>query len=186
LKSSDHSSIGIVKLGFVWDCETIESIFCTVFNLMTENAEDYSFSEDRINDFFYFDNNEIFKLKAKKFLFNYSKENIKNTTKINLVIDIMLHSMREYYEEYILFVLDLNCDVTFFSKIYWRGQSTFGMGDVILEEIDASDWRNILSVVDKSEPGIKLIPIKRYIKDMIDSCTRSADKRRREQFLYQY
>jgi hypothetical protein len=100
----------------------------------------------------------------------------------------MIHSMREYFEEYLLFVLHLNTTIEFFSSIYWRGRTTFGMGfgDVILEEIEASDWRNILSIIEKSDAGIDLIPIKRYVNDIIESCTRQAYARKREKFLYNY
>ncbi|GHV72406.1 hypothetical protein AGMMS49928_29240 [Spirochaetia bacterium] len=186
LANDKYHSITITKLGFVWQNSKTDTVFNKIFDTMILDAQNYSFSENPIKDFFYFDEKDNSKIRAKSFLFEYSKNNINSTVKINLVVDIILHSMRDYFEEYLLFFLSLNYDVMFFSEIYWRGQSTFGMGDVILEEIDASDWRNILSIVEKSELGIELIPVKRYISDQIEMYTRSANKRKQELFLYQY
>jgi hypothetical protein len=187
LQSVTYSSINIEKMCFVWEIDGVEDIFGKIFDELTENAKYNSFSKESINNLFCADNTML-KEKAKSFLFNYSKDNINDTVKINLVVDIMIHSMREYFEEYLIFVLHLNTSIEFFSGIYWGGRTTFEMGgdDVVFEEIKASDWRNILSIIEKSEVGIDLIPIKRYVNDIIESYTRQAYEKRREKFLYNY
>jgi hypothetical protein len=186
INNPNHNSISVNMLGLVWQIPQIEDIFTRILNGMTKDAQDYSFSEDTLNNFFSFPQENTFKFRAKYFLFEYSRKNKKDSVKINLVVDIILHSMREFFNEYLLFFLDMNHDAKFFSKIYWRGRDTFARGDVILEEIDASDWKNILSIIEKSTLGIKLIPIRRYVNDMIENYTISINKRRKERFLYLY
>jgi hypothetical protein len=187
LQSVTYSFFNIEKMGFVWEVDRVEDVFGKIFDELAENTKYNSFSEESINNFFCTDN-IMLKEKAKSFLFNYSKDNINNTVKINLVVDIIIHSMREYFEEYLIFVLPLNTNIEFFSSIYWNGRTTFGMGsdDIVIEEIKASDWRNILSIIEKSDVGIDLIPIKRYVNDIIESYARQAYERRREKFLYNY
>jgi hypothetical protein len=187
LQNVTYSSFDVKKMGFVWELDGIKEIFLKIFDELTEDIEYGSFSEESINNFFYADDNML-REKAKLFLFNYSEHNIKNATKINLVVDIIIHSMREYFEEYLLFVLSLNTDLEFFSSIDWRGRTAFGMGigDVIFEEIEASNWKNILSIIEKSEVGIDLIPIKRYVNDEIEAYIRQANERKKEEFFYNY
>ncbi len=47
----------------------------------------------------------------------------------------------------------------------------------------ASDWRNILSIVEKSDLGIKLIPIKKYLNSQIENALRYADWERKRKFI---
>ncbi len=69
-----------------------------------------------------------------------------------------------------------------FSKIWWRGNGVSG-GDEILADIEAADWRNILSTIEKSDMGIRLLPIKQYVNQQIEFCLRSADRERQRRFL---
>ena len=73
-----------------------------------------------------------------------------------------------------------------FSRIYWRGNGGSGSGNVNLGDIEAADWRNILSIVEKSTIGIKLIPIKKYINEKIEHSLRYADWERQRRFLERY
>ena len=47
----------------------------------------------------------------------------------------------------------------------------------------ASDWRNILSIVEKSDLGIKLIPIKKYLNSQIENALRYADWEIKRKFI---
>ena len=102
---------------------------------------------------------------------------------MNVIVDIVRHSMREMFDETLLLFLSLSQDREIFSKIWWRGNGTSGSGNVILADIEAADWRNILSIVEKSNVGIKLIPIKKYINEQIEYCLKSGDWERQRRFL---
>ena len=105
---------------------------------------------------------------------------------MNVVVDIVRHSMRELYEEILLLFLSLNQNVDDFSRIHWRGTSTMGSGDVILSDIEAADWRNVLSIVQKSDVGFRLTPIKIYISEMIDFSLQRGDWERQQRFIERY
>jgi hypothetical protein len=77
----------------------------------------------------------------------------------------------------------LNQDPEVFSRIWWRENGCSYSGDEIIGDIEAADWRNILSIVEKSDVGIKLLPIKNYIHQKIESCLRSGDWERKRSFL---
>ncbi|MCF2443228.1 hypothetical protein L0657_04610 [Dyadobacter sp. CY345] len=98
----------------------------------------------------------------------------------------MRHSMREMFDEILLLFLSLSQDREIFSKIWWRGNGTSGSGNVILADIEMADWRNILSIVEKSTVGIKLIPIKKYLSEQIEHCKKSGDWERQSRFLERY
>lgn len=65
----------------------------------------------------------------------------------------------------------------------WRKNGGTYSGDVIIGDIQASEWRNLLEIANKSDLGIKLIPIKSYINKKIESCLRNADKEKANRFL---
>ncbi len=81
---------------------------------------------------------------------------MRNQERMNLIVNIVKHSREELFASVLLHYISLNQDPKSFAEIYWVGKS----GD-----IDPSDWKNILSIVEKSDLGIKLISIKRYMKD---------------------
>jgi hypothetical protein len=105
---------------------------------------------------------------------------------MNAIVDIARHSMRDLFDEILLLFLSLNQDKKIFSEIYWRGNGTSGSGDVILADIEMADWKNILSIVEKSDVGIKLIPIKKVIFDKIEYCREKGDWERKRRFLERY
>jgi hypothetical protein len=94
--------------------------------------------------------------------------------------------MRELYEDVLLLFLTLNHNRETFSKIWWRGNGTSGSGNVILSDIEAADWRNILSIVEKSSVGVLLLPIKQYLNEQIESCLRNGDRERLWRFTERY
>lgn len=55
--------------------------------------------------------------------------------------------------------------------------------NVIIADIRAAAWNNILSILEELNFGIKVIEIKTYIKDIINDELKSADWERRQRFL---
>jgi len=170
------------ELIIIWQVGNIETVLNDVFDLICEE-ENYYILKEYCNSFFY-NVKENTKERAKIFLFNYCKKNYKNSDKVNLIINIIRHTMREYYEDIILLYLSLTQDKELFSKISWRESldKTYSY-DVNFGDLEASDWRNIYSIVDKSDLGIKLLPIKQYINSNIEIALKSADFERRRKYL---
>lgn len=178
--SSDHKN-----LAFVWQVESIEPVLKEIFDLVTEREPYFGISDHFCNSFFRNLQGET-KERAKNFLLDYSKANFSDSNKMNVVVDIVRHSMKEMFDEILLMFLSLSQDRGIFSKIWWRGNGTSGSGNVILADIEMADWRNILSIVEKSAVGIKLIPIKKYLNEQIEYCLKSGDWERQRRFLERY
>ncbi|HXT82735.1 MAG TPA: ATP-binding protein [Verrucomicrobiae bacterium] len=169
-------------LSFVWELEHVEPYIEKVFDLLIIKDPYLGILDHYCNTFFR-NLNGTNKDKADKFLSAYVTKNNLDRDKINIVVDIVRHSRRELFETILLLYISLNQDVETFKKIHWRGSGVSGVGDVILADIEAADWKNILSTVEKSRVGIKLIPIKNYLKERIDYCLKEADWERKRRFI---
>ncbi|KVV13418.1 hypothetical protein AP058_02781 [Flavobacterium sp. TAB 87] len=170
------------ELEIVWQIENIENVLKDVFDLVIENELYSGISEHFCNSFF---NNiqEEDKQRAKNFILNYCKENHFNTSKMNAIVDIARNSMKDIFDEIILLFLSLTQDQNVFSAIHWRGNGGIYSGDIIISDIEMAEWKNILSIVEKSEIGIKLIPIKKVISDKIEYCREKGNWERKRRFL---
>ena len=181
--SKNHHLDNDYELSAVWDIDSIEPILKEVFDFMNKNKSYLEISEHFCNSFFW-DLPKETKERAKQFLLDYCEENYRSSDKINIVVDIVMHSMKEYYNQVLLQFISLTQDVELFSKIWWNGDgSDFVSDDVIMGDIEASEWRNILSIVEQSSLGIKLIPIKQYINSRIEGALQYADLERKRKFI---
>jgi len=171
------------EFGIVWNIDNIEPVMIEILNLTCENENYFHTFMDYCNSFFW--NLELKeKERAKLFIFNYININYNNVYKINIIVNIIRHAMKEYYEDILLYFLSFTQDKELFSKISWRGNitRTFGYDDYF-GDIEASDWKNILSIIEKSDLGIELIPIKQYINLQIDYSLRMAEQERRMRYF---
>jgi hypothetical protein len=173
------------ELEIIWQIENIENVLKGVFDIVIENELYLGISEHFCNSFF---NNiqEKDRQRAKKFILNYCRENYLNSGKMNAIVDITRHSMRDIFDEILLLFLSLNQNKSVFSQIHWRGNGGIYSGDLIIGDIEMAEWKNILSIVERSEIGIKLIPIKKMIYDNIDYCKEKGDRERKKRFLERY
>lgn len=171
------------ELGVVWEIDNIEPVLKKVFDFVNNNVTYFGILEHYCNTFFWNLPKET-KERAKQFLLDYCKENYRSSDKINIVVDIVRHSMKEFYNQVLLQYIYLTQDVELFSKIWWRrNESGFVSYDVIMGDIEASEWRNILSIVEQSSLGIKLIPIKQYINSRVEGALQYADLERKRKFI---
>lgn len=178
--SSDYK-----RLDFIWQVEDIEIVLTNVFDFVFEKEGYFGIGNHFCNAFF--ENlKDDQKVRASQFLLQYVKNNFTNYGKINIVVDISRHSMRELFDEILLLFLSLTQDKDIFSRIWWRGNGGTYTGDVNIGDIEAADWKNIQSVVERSDKGIKLIPIKRYINEQIEHSLKYADSERQRRFLERY
>lgn len=170
------------NLNFVWEIDNIEKEVKLVFDFVIENEYYFGIGNHFCNTFFRNVKSE-FESKAENFLVDYCKENFTDSKRMNIIVDITRNSLRNMYEPILLLFLSLNQDSTKFAEIYWRGNFTKGSGDMVLSDIQAADWQNILLIVEKSQMGIKLLGIKKYINTRIENCLEAGNLERQRRFL---
>lgn len=170
------------NLSFVWDIEIKESQLEDIANLIIENYTYYGILEHPLIILFNHLKDDQ-KQKAKSFLLNYIKKYNRNSNKMNAVVDVLRHSMKEYFDEAYIYYLGLNADLEIFKKIYWRGNGGTYSGDVIIGDIHAKDWQRILSITEKAPNQLDLIPIKGYIKKQIEYELKSGEEERKRKFI---
>lgn len=176
----DHKS-----LGFVWDLPDAENIVTQVFDLVREKAWWFGIREHYCNTFFKDVNGER-QEKANKYLIDFVKQNYSEPKKINEVVDITRHARKELFESVLLTYIELNQNVEDFSKVSWIGSGGTYTGDVIIGDIRAASWKNVLSIVEKADLGIKVLPIRKRLNEIIEGELKSGDWERKRRFLERY
>ncbi|SME73858.1 NB-ARC domain protein [Bacillus cereus] len=171
-----------VNLSCIWEIENIENQLIRVFDEVIEKEFYLGILEHFCNNFFR-DLKDTHQLKADRFLLSYVKSNYNNQVKMNVVVDIVRNSRTELLEKVLLSYLSLNQSREAFSKIYWIKNGGVYSADVIFGDVEAAEWRTILSIVEKATLGIKLIPIKRYLAEKIENCLKSGEYERKRRFL---
>jgi hypothetical protein len=121
--------------------------------------------------------------RADKLLMNYLIKNFADTNKVNIIVDITRYSRKEIFEKVLLTYVELNQDKNAFSEIWWRGNGGSYTGEVNMGDIEASEWRNIYSILEKSTVGIRLIQIKKYVNEMVEASLRHGDWERKRKFF---
>lgn len=150
-------------MSFIWEVKGIEVQLIQVFDIVIQKEPYYGIIEHFCNAFFRNLQDQP-KNRADKFLMGYVTDNFNDPQKMNVIVDIVRHSRKELFDSVLLHYISLNQDPENFSKICWKGNSSIDSN----EYKEASDWKNILSIVEKSGLGIKLIPIKKYLNDEIE------------------
>ena len=171
-----------INLSFIWQIKDIERELSLAFDIIIDSEPYFGILENFCNNFFRNIQDET-KERADQFLLDYISENFKDHKKMNVVVDIVRHTRNDLYDSVLLHYISLNQSAEDFSKIWWRGNGGTYKGEVIIGDLEAADWRSILSVTDRSDIGYKLIPIKKLINDNIDSSLSHGDWERQRRFL---
>lgn len=174
----DHSD-----MSYVWNIKNIEETLIQVFDLIIEKDLYFGILEHYCNVFFRNPKEEQQKKRADDFIRQYVIDNNQDYKKMQVIVDLIRHSRKELFEEIFLLFISLNQAKEIFGKLMWRGNGGTYSGDVIIGDIQAAEWRNLLEIANKSDLGIKLIPIKNYINEQIESCLKSGDWERQRKFL---
>lgn len=169
-------------LNFIWNIPGIEPHLHQVFELFIKKGHYYGILETYLNAFFQ-NLNEDQKPNADEFLLHYVKEHATDPQHINLVVDIVRHSRKELFDQVLLDYISLNQNAEDFAKIWWRGNGGSYSGNVIIGDIEAAQWKNILAIVERSDVGIDLIPIKKQIIGNIEHSLEQGDWERKRRFL---
>lgn len=166
----------------IWVINDIENTLAEVFDYVI-NVEPFFGILEHYCNIFFLNIKPEYKLKAKAFLFNYCASNFNDTKKMNALVDIVRHSMRECFNEFLLHFITLTQDIAIFSKISWIGNGGVYNGRVIIGDLKAMEWKELLTVVEQSKLGIKLIPIKTYINNQIEGYLKDGDRERKQRFF---
>ncbi|MGI8314905.1 hypothetical protein [Halobacillus mangrovi] len=179
-RNHDHKD-----LSFIWKINGITTEIESAFDYIIEKVTFFGILSHPLNNFF--DNlKDPFKTKAEEFLLNYVGKNYDNKEKMNVILDIVRQSMDHLFERVLVKYLNHNRNKDDFSKIWWIGNGGTYSGDVIIGDIEAAKWRNLLSIIDSLQLGIELIPIKKYISGKIESCLRNAEWERKNNYLREF
>lgn len=181
-KENRHSRNTHNQLSFVWDLEQSNELIKKAVVLIIENNYYFGIGEHPLIIFFH-NLNEEQKVKAKAFILSFISEYHADDKKMNPVFDVLRHTLKEFFEEAFIHYLSLNTDIDNFKKIWWRGNGGTYIGDVIIGDIHAKEWQNILAMVVKSKNQLDLIPIKTYIKKQIEYELKSGEEERKRKFI---
>lgn len=167
----------------VWRVEGIETRLILALDKVASLEPYYGVGEHFANSFFE-KIPEEFKERAKRFIMTYAKENSRDVERMNMIVDIVRHSIRDIFEALLLQHIELNRDVEIFKEIWWRGNGgRVYSGDIIIGDIEAAEWRDIQASIQKLDIGIEILQIKKYVNDKIESALRSGDAEREMRFL---
>ena len=173
--------LGYDSMNFVWEINNIEIILEEVFDII-DKIQPYYLNENYCNSFFCNIPDE-FKKQAEDFLVSYCVKNYNNSNKINIVVDITRNTFKELYDKIILLFISLTQDEDLFSKVHWCLSDGIYRGDTIAGDIDVANWNYVLSVINQSKLGYKLIPIKKFVKTQIEYSLKSAEQERKRRFV---
>lgn len=183
--ATDRHSLGgdNSDMSYVWNIKNIEETLIKVFNLIIEKDLYLGVLEHYCNVFFRNPKEEEQKKRADNFIRQYVIDNNHDYEKMQIIVDLIRHSRKELFEEIFLLFISLNQDREVFERLMWRGNGGIYSGGVIIGDIQAAEWRNLWEIANKSDLGIKLIPIRNYINEQIESCLKSGDWERQRKFL---
>jgi len=167
---------------FVWNLDNHEALIEEAIDFLVSKAPYIGFVHP-INSLFTQLNLEQ-KQDAKKFTLKYISKNNQDIERMNAIFDVIRHTMKESFKEFFLHYLSLNDNVEIFKEIWWRGNGGTYRGDVIIGEIQAREWHNILNIVEQMDNQLKFISIKTYIKREIDRQLRNGQHERKRKFTH--
>ena len=74
-------------------------------------------------------------------------------------------------------------DEDLFSNVHWCVCDGMYSGDTIIGDIDVANWSHVMSVINQSKLGYKLIPIKHFVNTQIKYSLKSAEQERKRRFI---
>ncbi|MFF2589641.1 hypothetical protein ACFVSS_17450 [Peribacillus butanolivorans] len=169
-------------LGFIWEIENIENSLEKIFDLTLEKELYFGITKHFCNVFFDGIDSQNLE-RARGFILEYIIKNHQNIEKMNVIMDIIHNTRNEWFTYVIKTFISHNQDLKLFSKIWWLKRSRSFSGDQLTSDLEATDWRQILNIINEIDLGIKLIPIKKFVATRIEQLMQSADDERKQRFL---
>ncbi|MEQ6120823.1 AAA family ATPase [Reichenbachiella sp. MALMAid0571] len=169
------------ELTVVWVLPDYSKILDQVLNIVIEKKSYHHIGGHFMNVFF--KNLRDNRGKAEQYLLRFIDAHYRNPKKVSIIIDVVVNSVNNLFEEVLTKYLQTNSDIKSFVEINWLPEQSVVMGDVNWGDRRATQWTRIKNIVEKMDSGYKLIPIKEYINERIDTAKQSGDLERKRKFI---
>lgn len=169
-------------MGFVWAIDDVESTVFEIFEKTLE-LEIFSFSSEIFLNIFFKSIKQDHKVKSEKFLESVIQSHSKNPKMIDAIFDIVLHSIPEKFEHFILIYLNYNSDAKCFEKIEWFKMGVLYGREASTADIKAKKWQTILDIITNRSEDLEFLEIKSYIMEKIDFCHREKFYEQKRKFI---
>lgn len=91
--------------------------------------------------------------------------------------------MNHLYEDAVRDYLAVNQDLESFKQVHWLPNEGVISGEVNWGDRRAAKWSRIKGIIESMDDSYKLIPIKKFVTDQIESAKKSGDWERKRKFL---
>lgn len=166
-------------MAFIWDLEISDEILVNSFSRIIDYT--VSFGDHTLNIFFQ-NLDDQGKTKALSFLERYFHANINDDSKVDIIVNILIHSLPDEFNRFILLYLKLLPDPEEFKKIQWIKTGGVYSGDVNISALRAEQWQKILDQVTNAPNQLQLLPIKQFIKSQIQDELKNAEIEKQRKF----
>lgn len=153
-------------LGFVWEIDDIESIIFEIL-VKTIELEVFSSTSESFANIFFKSVNLRFIYKSENFIHSIIKNQSTNSRMINAIFDVIIHSIPNEFEKYLLLYLNCNDDVSDFKKINWYKTNVIYGGEASFAVIHSKEWEKILKIIIDNTNALDFLEIKAFIEDVI-------------------
>jgi len=171
-----------LKLPFIWDYpDRLDEIEKVIKFLI--NRDFYISLGGHSVSILFNDLNEIQLNTAFLFMKSIIKKNQRDSKIIEILFDTIRTNLQTKHNELFQYFLSLNNDVEFFRKIDWVGNAGVQSGNVIWGELYAKRWEKVLNVLNASQEQLRYIPIKNFLKKLIQSHYNRAEDERMRNFI---
>lgn len=131
----------------IWKLDNTEEILPEVLNTLASPR--FAIFRDEYCDAFFKGLNPNNAERAYAFLKNYLINNIKETPKVNMVLDTVRHVFKTKFEDFLLYYLSLNIGFDDFKQLKWVESHYSGNGDTIFADIKRSQYELVLEILNK-------------------------------------
>lgn len=176
-----HSFRDHDELAAVWSLENYTEALDKTLEVVIENDPYHSIGKHFMNVFFKTIRNNSDK--GEKYLIRAVKLYSEDHVKLSIIIDVIFNSMNHLYEDAIRSYLIINQDLESFKMVDWLPNEGVLTGDVNWGDRRAAKWSRIKGILEDMDDNYKLIPIKKYVSDQIESAKKSGDWERKRKFL---
>ncbi|PSR53791.1 hypothetical protein AHMF7605_09785 [Adhaeribacter arboris] len=177
VKTSEYKSLHII-----WQLSDYSNLLDEAIGIICKKDPYVGFGENFANAFFQ-NLSEEDKSKADFYILHFIEKYNNYRRKMKIIFDVLRHSRKELFDTAFQKYISTNQNLENFKKISWIGNGGVYNGDIIIADIHAAEWIRILNLIEKSSLGIKAIPLKRYVQELIDAEKKSANWERKNKFL---
>jgi DNA polymerase III delta prime subunit len=176
-----HSYRDHNELVAIWSLENYTETLDKTLEVIIEKDPYHTIGQHFMNVFF--KNNRNNGDKAEKYLIRSVKFYNEDYVKLSIIIDVIFNNMNHLYEDAVRDYLAVNQDLESFKQVHWLPNEGVISGEVNWGDRRAAKWSRIKGIVESMEDSYKLIPIKKFVSDQIESAKKSGDWERKRKFL---